>query len=169
MTRERPAEDLERVIRVLDLKPHPEGGWFRETYRAARSGAATRDGSTAIYFLLPAGEFSAFHLLSEADEMWHHYVGDPVELHTISPDGEHHVAVLGPDVERGERPQVLVPAGTLQAAIARGPRFALCGCTVTPAFEFSDFVMPARDELVARHPRHEEVIRRLTRLRGEDS
>jgi predicted cupin superfamily sugar epimerase len=155
--------DLERLIVALDLKPHPEGGFFRETYRAAKPDGAARDGSTAIYFLLGAGEFSAFHLLREADEMWHHYAGDPVELHTISPAGAHRVHVLGADLERGERPQVLVPAGTLQAAIARGPRFGLCGCTVTPGFEFSDFDMPARDELRARHPQHEEVIVRLTR------
>ena len=147
--------DLERMITALKLMPHPEGGYFRETYRAP--------GATAIYFVLPAGEFSAFHLLRESDEMWHHYAGDPVELHTISPDGEHRVEILGPEIERGERPQVLVPAGTLQAALARGPRPALCGCTVSPAFEFSDFELPAREELLARHPRYEKTITRLTR------
>ena len=146
--------DLERVIRALDLVPHPEGGYFRETYRA---------GSTAIYFLLPAGEFSAFHLLRTSDEMWHHYAGDPLELHTISPDGKSRVDLLGPDLERGERPQYLVPAGALQAAVVRGTRWALCGCTVTPAFEFSDFEMPARDALLARHPSHRDIIERLTR------
>lgn len=160
--------DLERMIVALDLNPHPEGGWFRETYRAssrsaAQSGTVSRHGSTAIYFLLPAGECSVFHLLRESDEMWHHYAGDPIEIHTISPDGEHRVAVLGPGIERGERPQVLVPAGTLQAAFARGPRFALCGCTVTPGFEFADFEMPTRDELRVRYPRHEDWIGRFTR------
>jgi len=163
-------QDLENLIRTLDLQPHPEGGWFRETYRGPGRSAAepedgARDGSTAIYFLLPAGEFSAFHLLRESDELWHHYAGDPVELHTISPGGEYRVDVLGPGLDRAERPQVLVPAGTLQAALVRGTRFALCGCTVTPAFEFADFEMPARDELLARYPRHAGIIGRLTRGR----
>ncbi len=143
------------MIRALDLTPHPEGGYFRETHRSPES--------TAIYFLLPAGEFSAFHYLTTSDEMWHHYAGDPLELHMISPDGEHRVEVLGPAIERGERPQALVPAGTLQAAVVRGERWALCGCTVTPAFEFADFEMPARDALVARFPQHRETIERLTR------
>ena len=141
--------DAERLIKALALAPHPEGGFYRETYRTT---------STAIYFLLPAGEFSAFHFLRSADEMWHHYGGDPVELHLISPDGKHRVEILG-----AEQPQVLVPAGTLQAARVRGTNHALCGCTVTPAFTFDDFEMPTRDELLARHPQNEEVIRKLTR------
>jgi len=95
--------------------------------------------------------------------VWHHYGGDPVEIHMIAPSGDHRVTILGPDVRRGERPQILVPAGTLQAAIPRGPRFALCGCTVTPGFDFTDFEMPTRGELVARFPRYEQVIRSLTR------
>ena len=147
--------ELEQLIHGLKLAPHPEGGYFRETYRTAES--------TAIYFLLPAGEFSAFHLLKNSDEMWHHYAGDPVELHTISPDGVYRVELLGPGIERGERPQVLVPRGSLQAAVVRGERWALCGCTVTPAFTFSDFEMPARDALGARFPQHRETIERLTR------
>ena len=146
--------DVMKMVEVLGLAPHPEGGYYRETYRSS---------STAIYFLLPAGEFSAFHRLRGSDEIWHHYAGDPVELHTIGPDGAHRVTILGPDLERGERPQAIVPAGTLQAAAVRGERFALCGCTVAPAFEFADFEMPTRAELVAAHPRHESVIRRLTR------
>jgi predicted cupin superfamily sugar epimerase len=147
--------DLEQMIQALNLAPHPEGGFFHETHRTAES--------TAIYFLLPAGEFSAFHLLKNSDEMWHHYAGDPVELHTISPDGAHRVEMLGPGIERGERPQGLVPRGSLQAAVVRGTRWALCGCTVTPAFTFSDFAMPPRTELLARFPQHRETIERLTR------
>ena len=146
--------DVKRMIEDLGLAPHPEGGYYRETFRSS---------STAIYFLLPAGEFSAFHRLRASDEIWHHYLGDPVELQTISPDGVHQVTILGPDLERGERPQVIVPAGTLQAAAVRGCRFALCGCTVTPAFEFADFELPTRDELLAAYPLHESVIRQRTR------
>jgi len=143
------------MIQALNLTTHPEGGHFRETYRTAES--------TAIYFLLAAGEFSAFHLLRNSDEMWHHYAGDPVELHTISPDGAYRVEWLGPGIEREERPQVLVPKGSLQAAVVRGSRWALCGCTVTPAFTFSDFEMPPRAELLVLFPQHAEAIERLTR------
>jgi len=146
--------DVNRMVEILGLSPHPEGGFYRETFRSS---------STAIYFLLPAGEFSAFHRLRASDEIWHHYAGDPVELETIDSDGVHRVTILGSDLERGERPQAIVPAGTLQAAAVRGQRFALCGCTVTPAFDFADFELPAREDLVAAFPRHEAVIRRLTR------
>jgi predicted cupin superfamily sugar epimerase len=146
--------DVNRLIELLELAPHQEGGFYRETFRSS---------STEIYFLLPAGEFSAFHRLRTSDEIWHHYAGDPFELHTIDSDGAHRIAILGPDVERGERPQVIVPAGTLQAAAVHGRRFALCGCTVTPAFDFADFELPTRDELLAAFPRHASVIRQRTR------
>jgi predicted cupin superfamily sugar epimerase len=145
---------VDRIIESLGLAPHPEGGFYRETYRGS---------STAIYFLLPAGDFSAFHRLRTSVEIWHHYAGDPIELDTIDPDGTHRVTILGPDLERGERPQAIVPAGTLQAAAVRGERFALCGCTVTPAFEFADFEMPTRAELLAAFPPAGVVIRRRTR------
>lgn len=147
--------EVNRIIESLGLAPHPEGGYYRETFRAS---------SAAIYFLLPKGELSAFHRLRASDEIWHHCVGDPIELDTIDPDGVHRVTILGSDLERGERPQAIVPAGTLQAAAVRGHRFALSGCTVTPAFDFADFEMPTRDELLAAFPRHGAVIRQRTRL-----
>jgi len=146
--------DVSRLVETLGLAPHPEGGFFRETFRSS---------STEIYFLLPAGEFSAFHRLRVSDEIWHHYAGDPVELHTIAGEGVHRVTILGPDIGRGERPQAIVPAGTLQAAAVLGTRFALCGCTVAPAFEFTDFELPTRDELLAEFPGLEAVIRQWTR------
>jgi uncharacterized protein len=153
-----------RIIERLGLVPHPEGGFYRETFRSDRVLDGTKQhASTAIYFLLPAGVFSAFHVIRGADEIWHHYAGDTVEIHTIAPGGEHRVEILGAGVEEGERPQLVVPAGTLQAAIPRGDAFALCGCTVSPGFDFADFELPARDDLLRRFPRHGEVIRRLTR------
>jgi len=95
--------------------------------------------------------------------VWHHYEGDPVELHTLASNGDYAVELLGPDIGREQRPQRVVPAGTLQAAVPRGDRFALCGCTVAPGFEFANFTMPSRDELLARFPHHEPMIRKLTR------
>jgi len=156
------------MIDLLELKPHPEGGFFRETYRSGEQlgpgpHGTQRSASTAIYFLLPAGVFSAFHVIRGADELWHHYGGDPVEIHQIAPDGAHRVAVLGSHLDGGERPQIVVPAGTIQAAVSPGTSFALCGCTVSPGFDYADFAMPTRDDLLARFPQHAELIRRLTR------
>ena len=161
-------EQVQRIIDLLGLIPHPEGGFFRETFRSDHGltlapGGKKRSASTAIYFLLPAGTFSAFHVVRGADECWHHYAGNAVEIHMIAPNGNHRIEVLGSDVLEGERPQVVVPADMLQAAIPRGTSFSLCGCTVTPGFELADFEMPTRGELLGRFPQHESVIRRLTR------
>ena len=160
--------DADRMIRALDLVPHPEGGFFRETFRAPARPDGPPEGSgrvasTAIYFLLPSGVFSAFHRVLRADEIWHHYAGEVVEIHMIRDDGAHTMTLLGDHIADGELPQVIVPAGTLQAARARGSSFALCGCTVAPGFGFEDFVMPPRAELVLRFPEHARVIEELTR------
>ena len=160
--------DAERLVTLLALAPHPEGGFYRETWRSplTRDGAApphgARSASTAIYFLLPAGAFSALHRVS-SDEAWHHYDGDPVDLHVIDGAGALSRVALGRDFAAGERPQYVVPAGTWQAAVPRGERYALCGCTVAPGFDFRDFEMPPRAELAQRFPQHAEAIARLTR------
>ena len=160
--------DVERIVDLLGLKPHPEGGFFRETFRSSQvfgdaTGNQHRSALTAIYFLLPAGAFSAFHLIRGADEVWHHYGGGSVEIHTITANGDHRVAVLGGGLAQSERPQVVVPRDTLQAAFARGTNHALCGCTVAPGFDFADFALPARDELLGRFPQHGDVIRIMKR------
>jgi uncharacterized protein len=158
-------EDARAVVNALGLVPHPEGGFYRETFRAPLAVEApqgTRAASTAIYFLLPAGMFSALHRV-RSDEAWHHYNGDPVELYLLREDGAHEVVRLGSDLANGERPQVVVPAGVWQAAIPLGSRFALCGCTVAPGFDFADFEMPVRADLVDRFPEVRELVERLTR------
>jgi predicted cupin superfamily sugar epimerase len=158
-------EEARAVAEALGLAPHPEGGFFRETFRAPLAVAApqgARSASTAIYFLLPAGSFSALHRVT-SDEVWHHYDGDPVELHTLRDDGEARVVRLGRDLARGDRPQFVVPAGVWQAAVPVGTRFALCGCTVSPGFEFADFEMPSRAWLLERFPEARELVLRLTR------
>jgi predicted cupin superfamily sugar epimerase len=159
------SDDWKRLVDTLGLKPHPEGGFYRETFRAPLVVGApqgSRAASTAIYFLLPAGSLSALHRV-RSDEVWHHYEGDPVDLHTIDAQGSHATRRLGRDLAAGEEPQVVVPAGVWQAAVPVGERFALCGCTVAPGFDFADFEMPARDALVGAMPRLREVIERLTR------
>jgi len=157
----------EELVTRLGLAPHPEGGFYRETWRSPvrvdGHPGGSRAASTAIYFLLPAGTFSALHRVS-SDEVWHHYDGDAVDLHLLDEAaGSHEVVCLGRDVAGGQLAQYVVPAGTWQAAVPRGDRFALCGCTVAPGFEFADFEMPGRAELLARLPRHADVVTRLTR------
>jgi uncharacterized protein len=158
-------DDARAVVQALGLTPHPEGGYYRETFRAPLAVDApqgTRAASTAIYFLLPAGTFSALHRV-RSDEVWHHYDGDPVEVYTLREDGEAQVVRLGPDLARGDRPQIVVPAGVWQAAVPVGERFALCGCTVAPGFDFADFELPSRAQLASRFPAVRELVERLTR------
>jgi len=127
----------DEVVRLLDLKPHPEGGHFRETFRDPATDADGRSRSTAIYFLLAAGERSAWHRV-DAVEVWHFYAGDALAL-SLSADGDAtQVARLGPDVIAGEAPQLVVPTGWWQAAEPLG-RWTLVGCTVAPGFEFAGF------------------------------
>ena len=149
------------LITRLRLTPHPEGGFFRETFRASHvvpSGSgASRAASTAIYFLLPAGVFSALHRVS-SDEVWHHYEGDPLELVLLHDDGRREDVVLGDGAY-----QAVVPAGVWQAAAPRGDRYTLCGCTVAPGFDFADFEMPSREVLLRRFPQHRQVVLERTR------
>lgn len=161
------SRSVHEIIALLGLAPHPEGGFFRETFRAPQKVTApfapvTRAASTAIYFLLRAGEFSAFHTV-RSDEVWHHYAGGTLELHTIDESGSHQRVELGSNLEHGERPQWVVPAGTLQAARVIGEEFALCGCTVAPGFDFADFDMPARSVLAQRYPELGALIQSFTR------
>jgi uncharacterized protein len=128
----------EGVVRLLDLEPHPEGGYFRETFRDAAA-ADRRAVSTAIYFLLAKEDISAWHRV-DAAEVWHFYAGAPL-LITVSAEGRetssHH---LGPDLFQGQRPQFVTPAGWWQTARSLGA-WTLVGCTVAPGFEFSGFEM----------------------------
>lgn len=130
-------DEAAALIRVLDLKPHPEGGHFRETYRDA----VTIDGrsvSTAIYFLLREGEVSHWHRV-EAAEIWHWYAGAPLELSISSAKYR-----LGPKITAGEQPQLVVPPNAWQSARSLGA-FSLVGCTVAPGFEFNHFELAPKD------------------------
>ncbi len=130
------------IIAALKLQPHPEGGWFRETWRADAVGN-TRASGTAIYYLLKAGERSHWHRV-DATEIWHYYAGAPLKL-SISEDGKtQEDLILGPDLSEGEAPQHIVPPHGWQAAQSLG-EFTLVGCTVSPAFEFSGFEMAPPD------------------------
>lgn len=130
-----------QIIEALSLRPHPEGGHFAETFRDPnRVGEAGRNACTAIYYLLQAGEVSAWHRVTDASEIWHWYAGAPLALH-LSPDGHTSSSLhLGPDLAADERPQAVVPAGCWQSAHSCGT-WTLVGCTVAPGFEFASFEM----------------------------
>ncbi len=154
---------IDELVRALGLQPHPEGGYYKETYRASarvETPRGSRAAGTAIYYLLPRGEFAAWHQVA-SDEVWHFYDGAPLTLYLLSEQGLEAVT-LGREVARGEQPQVIIPAGVLQAAVPRGD-YTLVGCTVAPGFDFADWEMPAREALIARYPEHSELMRQLTR------
>jgi predicted cupin superfamily sugar epimerase len=124
------------IVRRLDLRPHPEGGWYRETFRDA-AGADGRARSTAIYYLLEAGQRSHWHRI-DAVEVWHVYAGAPLTLRIAQPGAATETVTLGSDLAKGEQPQAVVPAGFWQAAESLGA-FTLAGCTVAPGFAFDGF------------------------------
>jgi uncharacterized protein len=164
-------EAAQQWIDRLNLQPHPEGGWYRQTYRAplmlpqaALPGfTGDRAASTAIYFLLEGDQFSAFHRL-RSDEVWHFYAGSGLVVHVIESGGGYRELLLGSDVQSGEQFQAIVPAGCWFGSSLRQPNtYALVGCTVVPGFDFADFEIAKRDELAACYPQHRNIIQRLTR------
>jgi len=156
----------------LQLRRHPEGGWFRETYRSnemmSRAALPPRFGgdrafSTAIHFLLDADDFSALHRIKQ-DEVFHFYDGSALSLHVIDPHGSYSMVKVGRDLSAGQLPQAVVKAGCLFGATVGDPRsYSLVGCTVAPGFDFADFELPNREELCRQFPQHRQVIERLTR------
>ena len=157
------------LIDSLGLLPHPEGGHYRETYRSSR--VVEVDGqplaaSTAIYFLLGAREFSALHRI-RSDEIWHFYDGADLQLVSFDEDGQLLVQRLGSDPRTGAVPQIVVPAGRWFGARLwdrdDGDASALVGCTVAPGFEFADFELGVRSDLLQRFPSHADVVTTLTR------
>ena len=125
-------------------------------------GRGVRSASTAIYYLLRSGDFSAFHRV-RSDEVWHHYLGAPLELHCLSVEQGYELLRLGTNLAAGEQPQHVVRANVFQAARPVGGGFTLTGCTVAPGFDFADFTMPSRAELLALFPTFAGVVTDLTR------
>ena len=134
-------DDVQRLITLLGLEPHPEGGYFRETWRH-RPADGARGAGTAIYFLITADVHNRWHRV-DAAEIWHWYGGAPMELHLRDGDAAAEMRILGPDLFGGQRPQLEVPPGWWQRARTQG-EFTLVGCTVSPAFDFKYFeIAPA--------------------------
>jgi len=163
-----PGRDARFWVERLNLARHPEGGWFRETYRAAESVSAglperfdgPRSFSTAIYYLLEQGDYSRLHRI-KSDEIWHFYAGAPLVVHMIDPLGSCSCLRLGCNPEQGELFQVVVPAGCWFGAESLGG-YSLVGCTVAPGFDFRDFEMADAESLLREYSRHAALIRRLT-------
>ncbi len=146
---------------ALGLTRHPEGGWYKETYRAEHSVGEGRAASTAIYFMLAAGETSALHRI-DADEVWHHYEGESLRIHVFDEQG-YHSLLLGSLDTPGAAPQHVVRAGAWFGAEVVGEHgHVLVGCTVAPGFEFEHFELAVQAEMLERWPQHSGVIRRLT-------
>ncbi len=160
------------IITQLRLIPHPEGGHYRETFasqlRVRHPGIydetrVERPAMTQIYFLLEEDDFSAFHRV-RSDETWHLYAGGPLEIHIIDQQGQYSCRSLGMDFSEGQEPQLTIPANSCQAArLEPGAGYALCGCTVSPGFDFADFVLPGRHELELMFPDQKAIIAELTR------
>lgn len=151
----------DELIERYGLEAHPEGGYFRESYRSARD-ASGRAHATAIYFLLPRGERSKLHRL-KSDEIWHFYLGGPLVVVEIDLKGHVTETRLGSNFERGEVLQHVVPAGHWFGAYpAAGSAFSFVGCTVSPGFEFDEFELADCETLVARFPHADGLIRLLT-------
>ena len=159
-------------IQKLCLVRHPEGGYYREIYRLAESipkealpdrydGA--RAFSTSIFYLLPGNEVSYFHRL-KSDEIWHFYQGSPVSLFVISATGDFNESILGPNFGSGQVLQAVIPAGHwLGAAVRARESYVLVGCTVAPGFDFHDFELGRRQEMLALFPQHQTIVLNLTK------
>jgi predicted cupin superfamily sugar epimerase len=165
-----------QYVQALDMRPHPEGGFYAETYRSTESISnealperftGARFFSTAIYFLLESHHISTLHRI-QADEIWHFYAGDPLNVYVIDPAGLLSVIRLGKNLAQGEVFQAVVPAGCWFGAKPAEPEaddgtgFSLVGCTVAPGFDFADFEMADRDELSIQYPEHRSIIDMLT-------
>jgi uncharacterized protein len=158
------------LIERLDLVRHPEGGWYRETYRSGEMIPADglperfsgdRSFCTAIYFLLGKKDVSALHRI-KSDEMWHHYSGAALAVHLFSALGEHRTIKIGRDLGAGETYQAVVPAGCwFGAEVTGNGDYSLVGCTVAPGFDFADFEMGSREELLKQFPDHTDIILRM--------
>ncbi len=160
----------EELIEELRLKPHPEGGYYSETYRS-KGIIKTEDGEfpdgrnfgTSIYYLLGSDDISKLHRI-KSDEIWHHYEGSSITIHMIHPNGEYNKLSLGKDLTKGQYPQQIVPAGAwFGVTVDVADSYVLCGCTVAPGFDFQDFEMAEIKSMLEAFPQHQEIIEVLLR------
>ncbi|MEM6766581.1 MAG: cupin domain-containing protein [Bacteroidota bacterium] len=158
-------------ISRLALKPHPEGGYYKQVYKSSEEYVQGLPGryngsrvfSTSIYFLLTEENFSSFHRL-KSDEIWHFYYGSAIRIHLISSEGRYTHIDVGENLEKGQYFQGLIPHNHWFAAEILEKKYGLVGCTVAPGFSFEDFELADRAALIASFPQHEQLITRFTRL-----
>ncbi len=158
-------------IQHLNLLPHPEGGFYREIFKSSievgnnvlpKGFSGSRRLSTSIYYLLRAGEISRFHRL-RSDEIWYYHIGTGLKIVLIDPEGQKHVRLLGPKIEKAEHLQVFIPAGTIFGAeLADSESFSLFSCMVSPGFEFDDFELFEKEDLLQAYPKHADIIEKFT-------
>lgn len=154
-------QKAQEYIEQLNLLPHPEGGYYKETYRSSAE-VGNRNLMTAIYFLITSENISRFHRI-KSDEIWFFHDGSPLSVHTLSKEKGHKIQKVGLNLERGESPQLLVPANTIFGSSLDEPNaFSLVSCTVAPGFDFADFELFETDFLIAQFPGNEAVIRRMS-------
>jgi hypothetical protein len=163
--------EIKSIIDRLQLLPHPEGGYYRETYRSkgiisreclGKDFSGDRNFSTYIYYLLLPGSNSVFHRIKQ-DEGWHFYDGSPLELHLISQAGVYNKLMLGRDLSKDETPQFVIPGGTwFAASVSNDHSFSLIGCTVAPGFDFADFEIADCKELLRQFPQHAQIIKKFS-------
>jgi len=164
---------LNEIITQLELAPHPEGGFYKETYRSegfvkkdslSEVYSDRRNYSTCIYFVITSESFSAFHKIHQ-EEIWHFYLGSSITIHLISPEEEYSSITLGNDILNGEVPQYIVKGEWWFAVTVNEEKsYALTGCTVAPGFDFDDFILPSRKELIDIFPHLSKEITQLTRV-----
>lgn len=164
--------EIDKLVNEMELLPHPEGGFYKEVYRStgiisskALSGdySGDRNFCTSIYFLLTSENFSAFHRIKQ-DEVWHFYSGSPLIVHVIDPEGKYSANRIGFDPENKTFPQFTVPGGSwFASSVESEDGYSLVGCTVAPGFDFNDFELANRTDLIKEYPQHQTIISSLTR------
>ncbi|WP_340201809.1 cupin domain-containing protein [Ascidiimonas sp. W6] len=165
-------EQIDALVKKFNMQPHPEGGFYKETYRSLgiinksalpETFGGDRNYSTAIYFLLTEGNFSAFHRIQQ-DELWHFYKGDSLEVHVIDLQGNYTCFEVNNHLDGAGVPQLMVPAGSwFASSVKKGGSYAFVGCTVAPGFDFADFELADRNKLSTKFPEHTKLIQELTR------
>lgn len=163
---------IKELVQKFDLLPHPEGGFYKEVYRSegviaqsqlGHQFSGDRNYCTSIYFLLTSANFSGFHRIKQ-DEVWHFYQGSPLQIHVIHPNGNYELHRIGFDLAENLTPQFVVPAGAWFASCVENANdFSLVGCTVAPGFDFDDFELAKKNDLIAKYPQHANIITQLTK------
>ncbi len=155
---------VKELVKQFGLKPHPEGGYYLETYRSEQQ-IETKNGNrniaTAIYFLIEEGNVSNFHRI-KSDEHWFFHEGSPLEIHVLSPENGHETLLLGNNFVNGERPHQVVPAQAIFGSCVHESGYSFVSCVVSPGFDFQDFELFKKEELLNDYPKHEAIINKLT-------